>query len=85
MRKTLFYSAAAMCGMALLFTACDKENNYDNESLPGGKGHILIEPTIKNDDGASGASYLLQVENFGDEIKFDNALQVGFSSTISTG
>ncbi len=83
MRKTLFYSAAAMCGMALMFTACDKENNDENESLPGGKGHILIEPTIKNDDGASGASYLLQVEDFGKEVKFDNAMQVGFSSTIS--
>jgi len=83
MRKTLFYSAAAMCGMALMLTACDKDNNDENESLPGGKGHILIEPTIKNDDGASGASYLLQVEDFGKEIKFDNAMQVGFSSTIS--
>ncbi len=83
MKKTLLFSAAALSGMAIMLTACDNEET-DSNNLPGGKGHILIESTIKNDDGASGASYLVQVEDFGKEIKLDNALQVGFSSTIST-
>ena len=83
MKKTLLFSAAALSGMTLILAACDKEET-DSNNLPGGKGHILIESTIKNDDGASGASYLVQVEDFGKEIKLDNALQVGFSSTIST-
>ena len=44
MKKTLFYSAAALCGMALMFTACDKDDdNNDSEEFLGGKGHILLE------------------------------------------
>jgi len=82
MKKRLFYSAALISGMALILTSCDKEESGSDE-LPGGNGYILIEPTIKNDDGASGASYLLQIEDFGKEVKLDKALQVGFSSTIS--
>ena len=83
MKKTLFFSASILCGAALLLTACDKEDDPVSEQLPGGKGHIVIESTIKNDDGASGASYLYQIQNLGDPISFDNAIQVGFSSTIS--
>jgi len=84
MKKTLFYSAAMLCGVALMVTSCDKENNgSDDEELPGGKGHILLEPTVKNDDGASGSSYLLQIQDFGSEVKFDNAIQIGFSATFS--
>ena len=83
MKKTLYYSAAAMCGITLMLTACDKEKNEDNEELPGGKGHILLETTIKNDDGASGSSYLVQIEDFGSKISYDNAIQVGFAATFS--
>ena len=84
MKKTLFYSAAMLCGVALMVTSCDKEKNgSDDEELPGGKGHILLEPTVKNDDGASGSSYLLQIQDFGSEVKFDNAIQIGFSATFS--
>lgn len=83
MKKQLLFSAAILSGMTLFLAACDKDENESN-NLPGGKGHILIESTIKNDDGASGASYLIQIPDFGKEIKLGNALQVGFSSTIST-
>lgn len=83
MRKTLYYSATAMCGITLMLTACDKEKNEENEELPGGKGHILLETTIKNDDGASGSSYLVQIEDFGSKISYDNAIQVGFAATFS--
>ena len=84
MKKTLFYSAAAVCGMALMFTACDKDDdNNDSEEFLGGKGHILLEPTVKNDDGASGASYLMQIEDFGSTVKLDNAIQIGFAATFS--
>ncbi len=83
MKKQLLFSAAILSGITLFLAACDKDENESN-NLPGGKGHILIESTIKNDDGASGASYLIQIPNFGKEIKLDNALQVGFSSTIAT-
>ena len=83
MKKTLFYSAAAICGLALTFTACDKNEDNEPEEFLGGKGHILLEPTVKNDDGSSGSSYLLQIEDFGSPVKFDNAIQIGFAATFS--
>lgn len=84
MKKTLFYSAAALCGLALMFTSCDKDDENTQEELVGGKGHILLEPSVKNDDGASGSSYLVQLAGFGDSIKLDNAIQIGFAATLST-
>ena len=74
MKKSLFYSAVMLCAVSLAFTSCDKEKNQETDELPGGKGHILLEPTVKNDDGTSGSSYLIQIEDFSSKISFDNAM-----------
>lgn len=83
MKKSLFYSAAMLCAVSLAFTSCDKEKNQETDELPGGKGHILLEPTVKNDDGTSGSSYLIQIEDFSSKISFDNAIQIGFAATFT--
>ncbi|MBR6369593.1 MAG: hypothetical protein IKS24_00780 [Bacteroidaceae bacterium] len=83
MKKTLLWSATALCSMAMLFTSCDKDNDNESDQLPGGKGHILLEPTVKNDDGMSGSSYMLQIPGWDSKLSLDNAIQVGFAATFT--
>ncbi len=55
----------------------------DNPETLGGKGNILVETTIKNSNGKSGASYLQLVSELKGNIDNSNAIQLGFNVPIS--
>ena len=56
MRKLLITCAAVLAVAA----SCEKKDSVD-ATLMGGEGNILLETTVKNADGVSGQSYLLQM------------------------
>ncbi|SKC47636.1 hypothetical protein SAMN06298214_0790 [Bacteroidales bacterium WCE2004] len=69
--------------MALLSVSCDKPEKPVEEELLGGEGNILLETSVKNADGATGQSYVQQVQTIGGSVNMTEGIQVGFSSTLS--
>ena len=81
-RKTILLLVAAGA-MALLSVSCDKPEKPVEEELLGGEGNILLETSVKNADGATGQSYVQQVQTIGGTVNMTKGIQVGFSSTLS--
>ncbi len=78
MRKLLITCAAVLAVAA----SCEKNNSVD-ATLMGGEGNILLETTVKNADGVSGQSYLLQMGEIDGTVDLSKGIQIGFSATIS--
>lgn len=78
MKKLLMISAAVLA----VAVSCEKKESVD-AVLMGGEGNILLETTVKNADGASGQSYLIQMGEIGGTVDLTKGIQVGFSATIS--
>lgn len=77
-------------GLTILVTACDHNDDPPKptplppeEKLLGGEGNVLIGAIIKNADGMSGSSYFLQMPAVTGTITLKNAIQAGFSSTMT--
>lgn len=81
-RKSILLLVAAGA-MALLSVSCDKPEKPVEEELLGGEGNILLETSVKNADGATGQSYVQQVQTIGGTVNMTEGIQVGFSSTLS--
>ena len=78
MKKVIAMSAVVLAVAA----SCQKNETVDAELL-GGEGNILLETTVKNSDGASGMSYLQQINEIAGTVDLSKGIQVGFSATIS--
>lgn len=78
--KNLF--VGCLCALSVCFWSCDKKdhNGPEKEDV---SGKTLIETTVKNPDGSSGASYLQLIPDFSKQnLNNKNSIQVGFDSGI---
>lgn len=81
MKKVMTVWAITALGIFCGFiTAC---KNEDTPNLPGGKGNILLQTTIKNTDGMSGQSYIQLIPSIGTSPNIAEGIQVGFASAIT--
>lgn len=82
MSKIKFWLIAAISG-TMLMTSCDKNHEEPQNTLLGGEGRILVQTTVKNPNGDSGASYMQQIPELSGNLDISKAIQTGFYNSIS--
>lgn len=69
-----------VCATTVFITSCKDDDNdtpTDDNDLK-----YLIETTVKNSDGLSGASYIQLISEFSGSVDNTNATQIGFASPV---
>ncbi len=69
--------------LAVLMLVGCKKDPIDDIDVPGGKGNILLETTVKNADGITGTSYIQLIESINGSVDNSNGIQVGFASSVT--
>lgn len=83
MKKNTSLLIVAAGALTLLCASCGKETPNTPVELLGGEGNIVVETTVKNADGATGQSYLQQIQSLNGTINMTEGIQIGFSATLS--
>lgn len=85
MKKVINSWLLIAMSLMMISTSC-KQNRSDEpmpENLFGGEGNFLIGTTIKNADGASGQSYIMQIPSIVGSLNISQGIQIGFASSIA--